>query len=200
MIGDAVTAHLPSDEPERLRSKLLRALGRSPFEPYTGSSEDMAPEEVPVSEPGYSGKRAAEIVGISYRQLDYWARTGLVRPSVSDVPGSGTSRRYSYRNLLELKLIKTLLDHGIKLESIREAFSYLRDQLGEDIAASKLVIAGESAVLVRGSDELVDIVNRYQRQGAVNLIALDGVKEQIDEAIDAVNEQTEPVVIEDEAG
>ncbi len=139
-----------------------------------------------TSEPieSYSGKRAAEIVGISYRQLDYWARTDLIRPGVTDAQGSGTRRRYSYRNLLELKLVKTLLDNGIKLESIREAFSYLRDQLGEDVTAAKLVIAGNSAVLVRESDDLVDIVNRYQGQGVLNLLALGGVKEQVDNAIE----------------
>jgi DNA-binding transcriptional MerR regulator len=132
---------------------------------------------------GYSGKRAADIVGISYRQLDYWARTDLIRPSVADAHGSGSRRRYSYRNLLELKLVKTLLDNGIKLESIREGFTYLRDQLGEDVSTAKLVIAGTSAVLVRENDELIDVVNRYQGQGVLNLLALDGVKEQVDAAI-----------------
>jgi DNA-binding transcriptional MerR regulator len=132
---------------------------------------------------GYSGKRAADIVGISYRQLDYWARTDLIRPSVADAHGSGSRRRYSYRNLLELKLVKTLLDNGIKLESIREGFTYLRNQLGEDVSTAKLVIAGTSAVLVRENYELIDVVNRYQGQGVLNLLALDGVKEQVDAAI-----------------
>ena len=131
----------------------------------------------------FSGKKAADIVGISYRQLDYWARTDLIRPSLADAKGSGSRRRYSYRDLLELKLVKTLLDDGIKLESIREAFGYLRDQLGEDLSTAKLVIAGNSAVLVRENDELVDVVNRYQGQGVLNLLALDGVQNQVDAAI-----------------
>ena len=132
---------------------------------------------------GYSGKRTAEIVGISYRQLDYWARTDLIRPSLADARGSGSRRRYSYRDLLELKLVKTLLDNGIKLESIRDAFVYLRDQLGEDVTSAKLVIAGNSAVLVHENEQLIDVVNRYQGQGVLNLLALDGVKEQVDAAI-----------------
>jgi DNA-binding transcriptional MerR regulator len=132
---------------------------------------------------GYSGKRAADIVGISYRQLDYWARTDLIRPSLADARGSGSRRRYSYRDLLELKLVKTLLDNGIKLESIREAFLYLRDQLGEDVTSAKLVIAGNSAILVEEDEQLIDVVNRYQGQGVLNLLALDGVKEQVDSAI-----------------
>ena len=131
----------------------------------------------------FSGKKAADVVGISYRQLDYWARTDLIRPSVADAKGSGTRRRYSYQNLIELKLVKTLLDNGIRLESIREAFGYLRDHLGEDLTTTKLVIAGNSAVLVRENDELVDVVNRYQGQGVLNLLALDGVQSQVDAAI-----------------
>ncbi len=131
----------------------------------------------------FSGKKAADIVGISYRQLDYWARTDLIRPSVADAKGSGSRRRYSYRDLLELKLVKTLLDDGIKLESIRGAFGYLRDQLGEDLSTAKLVIVGNSAVLVRENDELIDVVNRHQGQGVLNLLALDGVQSQVDAAI-----------------
>lgn len=133
---------------------------------------------------GFSGKKTADIVGISYRQLDYWARTDLIRPSLADAKGSGTRRRYSYRDLLELKLVKTLLDNGIKLESIRQAFSYLRDQLGdEDVASARLVIAGNSAVFVHEDEQLIDVVNRYQGQGVLNLLALDGVKEELDAAI-----------------
>jgi DNA-binding transcriptional MerR regulator len=131
---------------------------------------------------GFSGKRAAEIVGITYRQLDYWARTDLIRPSLADAGGSGTRRRYSYKDLLELKVIKRLLDAGIKLESIREAFVYLRERLGEDVASAHLVIDGTSAVLVRGT-ELIDVVNRYQGQGVLNLLPMDGVVEELDTAV-----------------
>jgi DNA-binding transcriptional MerR regulator len=147
----------------------------------------------------YSGKKAADIVGITYRQLDYWARTDLIRPSVADAKGSGSRRRYSYRDLLELKLVKTLLDDGIKLESIREAFGYLRDRLGEDLSTAKLVIAGSSAVLVRENDELVDVVNRYQGQGVLNLLALDGVQHQVDAAIVELYPPDEAPSSDDEA-
>ena len=146
----------------------------------------------------FSGKKAADIVGISYRQLDYWARTDLIRPSLADARGSGSRRLYSYRDLLELKLVKTLLDDGIKLESIREAFGYLREQLGEDLSTAKLVISGTSAVLVRENDELVDVVNRYQGQGVLNLLALDGVQNQVDAAIvDLFPEEAAPAAATD---
>ena len=131
---------------------------------------------------GFSGKRSAEIVGITYRQLDYWARTDLIRPSLSDASGSGTRRRYSYKDLVELKVIKRLLDAGIKLESIRDAFDYLRQHLGEDVASAHLVISGNSAVLVR-EGELVDVVNRYQGQGVLNLLPMDGLLQELDAAV-----------------
>jgi DNA-binding transcriptional MerR regulator len=130
---------------------------------------------------GYSGKKTAEIVGISYRQLDYWARTDLLRPSLTDATGSGSRRRYSYRDLLELKVIKSLLDAGIKLESVREVFEYLREQLGEDVATANLVINGKRSVLVRSGDELIDVLQHGQ--GVLNVLPLAGVKEELDAAI-----------------
>ena len=134
-----------------------------------------------ATEMGFSGKRAADIVGITYRQLDYWARTDLIRPSLADARGSGSRRLYSYRDLLELKVVKSLLDAGIKLESVREAFSYLRENLGQDIAAAKLVIDGTSCVLVRDDAELIDLVSKGQ--GVLNLLPLDGVLRQVEAAI-----------------
>ena len=130
---------------------------------------------------GYSGAKAAEIVGITYRQLDYWARTDLVRPSLADAAGSGSRRRYSYRDLLELRVIKSLLDAGIKLESVREVFSYLRDNLGEDVATANLVIQGNQAVLVRDGGDLIDLVKKGQ--GVLNVLALSHVVDDLDARI-----------------
>jgi DNA-binding transcriptional MerR regulator len=130
-----------------------------------------------VNDSGYSGTQAAKVVGITYRQLDYWARTDLIRPSLTDASGSGSRRRYSYNDLLELRVIKTLLDAGIKLESVREVFEYLRTHVGGDIAAAHLVISGNSVVLAQG-DELIDVLR--QGQGVLNVLSLAGVKDDID--------------------
>ncbi|QGG95259.1 MerR family transcriptional regulator [Actinomarinicola tropica] len=140
----------------------------------TESKRDRAMTE------GFSGRRTAEIVGITYRQLDYWARTDLVRPSLADANGSGSRRRYSYRDLLELKVIKSLLDAGIRLESVREAFTYLREHLGEDVTTANLVIRGPS-VLVSTDEELVDVLRNGQ--GVLNVLPLGGVKDEVDAAI-----------------
>jgi DNA-binding transcriptional MerR regulator len=131
---------------------------------------------------GFSGREAADIVGITYRQLDYWARTDLIRPSLADAKGSGSRRRYSYKDLVELKMIKTLLDAGQKLERVRAAFEYLRD-LGDDLSAAQLVIAGDSVILVRDGAELIDVVNKHRGQGVLNFLDVDGVVEQVEAAI-----------------
>jgi DNA-binding transcriptional MerR regulator len=132
-------------------------------------------------ETGFSGTRTAEIVGITYRQLDYWARTDLVRPSMADAKGSGTRRKYSYRDLLELKIIKQLLDAGIKLETVRDVFSNLRQHVGEDITSANIVIDGGAAVLARDDGELVDLVRTGQ--GVLNVLSLGRVAEEVDASI-----------------
>jgi DNA-binding transcriptional MerR regulator len=129
----------------------------------------------------FSGARAAEIVGISYRQLDYWARTDLVRPSIVDAKGSGTRRRYSYTDLLELRVIKSLLDAGIKLENVRDILSYLREHLGGDVTSANLVIQGTSAVLIEDDGELIDLVKKGQ--GVLNVLPLAGVRQEMDDRI-----------------
>jgi DNA-binding transcriptional MerR regulator len=79
-----------------------------------------------AEEQGYRVPEVCRVVGISYRQLDYWARTGLVRPSIRDAGGSGTQRLYSFQDLLQLRVIKKLLDTGVSLQQIRKAVEYLK--------------------------------------------------------------------------
>jgi DNA-binding transcriptional MerR regulator len=128
----------------------------------------------------FSGTHAADIVGITYRRLDYWARTDLVRPSGTDATGSGSRRRYTYRDLLELKVIKKLLDAGIKLESIRDVFSYMREHVDTDIGSAHLVISGSSVVLCDG-DELIDVLRHGQ--GVLNVLPMSGVRDEVDRQI-----------------
>jgi DNA-binding transcriptional MerR regulator len=138
-----------------------------------------------ADEQGYSGTRAARIVGITYRQLDYWARTDLVRPSLTDASGSGSRRSYSYRDLLELRVIKSLLDAGIRLEAVRQAFSYLREHVDADIAAAHLVISGNDVVLCDG-DTLIDVL-RNAGQGVLNVLPIGGVKLELDHQLISID-------------
>jgi DNA-binding transcriptional MerR regulator len=119
---------------------------------------------------GYRGPQVCKIVGITYRQLDYWARTDLVRPSVCDANGSGTQRLYSYRDLVELKVVKKLLDGGVSLQRARRAIEYLRDNLGTDVAAANLILDGSRSVLALTDDQLVDLLRAGQ--GVLNIVPL----------------------------
>lgn len=130
---------------------------------------------------GYSGAQVCAVVGITYRQLDYWARTDLVRPSLAEARGSGTQRRYSYRDLVRLKVVKSLLDAGVKLQSARTAIQYLRDDLGEDWDTASLVLDGTNSVLARDGETLVDLVRRGQ--GVLNIVPLGSVVGEVDAAI-----------------
>ena len=142
---------------------------------------------------GFSGKRTAEIVDITYRQLDYWARTDLVRPSMAEAAGSGSRRLYSYRDLLELKVIKALLDAGIRLEQVRKVFAYMRNSLGEDVASANLVIDGSKSVLVHTGEELIDLLQNGQ--GVLNVLPLAGVKEEVDNRIVTLFPETATAIL-----
>ena len=145
-----------------------------------------------MTEQGFTGSKTASIVGITYRQLDYWARTDLVRPSLADAAGSGSRRKYSYQDLLELRVIKSLLDAGIKLESVRRAFTYMREHMGADIASAHLVISGTDVMVCDGG-ELIDVMNRAGQGVMVNVLALGGVKSSLDSQIEALGVE-EPAV------
>lgn len=111
---------------------------------------------------GYRGAVAARAAGISYRQLDYWARTELVEPTVRSASGSGSQRLYGFRDILVLKLIKRLLDTGISLQQIRVAVTQLRELGINDLAQITLMSDGGSVYLCTSDDEVIDLVNRGQ--------------------------------------
>ena|ERR1700722_16539469 len=133
-----------------------------------------------ISEPaqeGFRGPQVCSLVGITYRQLDYWARTGLLRPSIADARGSGTQRRYAYTDVLELKVIKQLLDAGISLQRARRAVECLRAGLGADLASTSLVLVGMNSVLAHSDGEVVDLLRGGQ--GVLNIVPLSGVVEEL---------------------
>ena len=107
---------------------------------------------------GYRGATACSAAGISYRQLDYWARTGLVEPSVRSATGSGTSRLYGFRDILVLKIVKRLLDAGISLQNIRTAVTHLRSRGVSDLERITLMSDGASIYECASPDEIVDLL------------------------------------------
>ena len=111
---------------------------------------------------GYRGPTACAAAGITYRQLDYWARTGLVEPSVRAAHGSGSQRLYGFRDILVLKVVKRLLDTGISLQQIRAAVQHVRDRGTEDLAQVTLMSDGVSVYECTSPDEVVDLLQGGQ--------------------------------------
>jgi DNA-binding transcriptional MerR regulator len=111
---------------------------------------------------GYRGPTACRAAGITYRQLDYWARTGLVEPSVRSATGSGTQRLYGFRDILVLKIVKRLLDTGVSLHQIRVAIAVLRERGVDDLAQITLMSDGASVYECTSPDEVIDLLQGGQ--------------------------------------
>ena len=111
---------------------------------------------------GYRGATACAAAGITYRQLDYWARTGLVSPSIRSASGSGTQRLYGFRDILVLKIVKRLLDAGVSLQNIRTAVEYLRNRGVTDLERITLMSDGASIYECSSPDEIIDLLQGGQ--------------------------------------
>jgi DNA-binding transcriptional MerR regulator len=132
--------------------------------------DDLPEEQRPGGSPqdvGYRGPTACSAAGITYRQLDYWARTGLVEPSVREASGSGTQRLYSFRDILVLKVVKKLLDAGVSLVNIRTAIGTLRDRGVADLAQITLMSDGTTVYECTSTDEVVDLLQGGQAVFAI---------------------------------
>lgn len=126
---------------------------------------------------GFRGPTACSAAGITYRQLDYWARTGLVDPTVRSATGSGTQRLYSFKDILLLKIIKRLLDAGVSLQQIRIAIDHLRVRGTDDLTQVTLMSDGASVYECRSADEVIDLLRGGQ---GVFGIAIGGVWKEIE--------------------
>ena len=117
---------------------------------------------LPSQDIGYRGASAAAAAGISYRQLDYWDRTGLVIPSIQSATGSGSQRLYAFRDILVLKLVKRLLDTGVSLQQIRLAVEQLRAAGMSDLSNTTLMSDGARVYLCTSQDEVIDLLGQGQ--------------------------------------
>jgi len=150
-----------------------------------------------VTTEGYRAPTVCNLVGITYRQLDYWARTDLIRPSVQGARGSGSQRLYSFTDIVQLKVIKRLLDAGMSLKRIRTAVGILADQLESDqpLADVTLLSDGASIYAAHSPDEVVDVFRRGQ---GVFGIAVGPVQEELrGELHDLLAEEAEIISLEE---
>lgn len=143
-------------------------------------SQDFVQESLfdigPGDEVGYRVPIACQVAGITYRQLDYWARTDLVKPSIRNARGSGSQRLYSFRDILVLKIVKRLLDTGISLQNIRLAVDSLRDRGVNDMAEITLVSDGTTVYECRSAEEVIDLLGGGQ---GVFGIAVPGIMKEL---------------------
>ena len=131
-----------------------------------------------MNEVGYRGPQACKIVGITYRQLDYWTRTELVVPTVRPATGSGSQRLYSFNDLLQLKVVKSLTDAGASLQKVRQAIDYVRNNLSDDWSQVTIVTDGAGVYACTSDAEVVDLLRRGQGVlGAI--VAVGKVRDQL---------------------
>jgi DNA-binding transcriptional MerR regulator len=96
----------------------------------------------------YSTNEFAQMTGFSVRQIGYWAKQGIIAPSIQQAHGSGTRRRYSFDDLLQLRFIRQLRDHGWSVQKIREAINKLREVMEDpDVLQRAIPIHGAQTIL-----------------------------------------------------
>ncbi|MGH3489422.1 MAG: MerR family transcriptional regulator [Actinopolymorphaceae bacterium] len=154
--GGGATGAATGESPERTEARRTAGAQGLLFGPADGMPEP------PQDGLGYRGATACAAAGITYRQLDYWARTGLVEPTVRPATGSGTQRLYSFRDVLILKVIKRLLDAGVSLQQIRTAVMHLRERGAQDLAEITLMSDGASVYECTSPDEVIDLLQGGQ--------------------------------------
>jgi DNA-binding transcriptional MerR regulator len=147
-------------------------------------------DPVPDEFVGYRGPTACNAAGITYRQLDYWARTGLVVPSVRSAAGSGTQRLYSFKDILVLKVVKRLLDTGVSLQNIRTAVDHLRARGVSDLAQITLLSDGTTVYECTSAEEVVDLL--AGGQGVFGIAVSGALKELHGSLAQLPSERAEP--------
>jgi DNA-binding transcriptional MerR regulator len=142
-----------ADEPRTAQADTRAVAEQGTLFPDTSRPDDLV---------GYRGPAACQIAGITYRQLDYWARTGLVVPSIRGASGSGSQRLYSFKDVLVLKVVKRLLDTGVSLHNIRVAVEHLRRRGVHDLAGVTLFSDGTTVYECTSPEEVVDLLQGGQ--------------------------------------
>ena len=131
------------------------------------------------SQQGFRAPEVCRLVGISYRQLDYWARTDLLKPSLREAQGSGTQRKYSFTDVVQLRVVKRLLDAGMSLKKVRQAMDILRDRLDSDNPLSEVTLLSDGQTIYAANSDQ-DVVDLFRGGQGVFGIALGPVQEQLE--------------------
>jgi|GEM_PF-39139 len=199
VVLDGSSRRASAEGPDSGRSAERAPLGAAPAESvaHGGRSSRRAQGPKDGPSPGaleargaFRGPQVCKIIGITYRQLDYWARTDLLRPSVHDARGSGSQRLYSYTDLVQLKVIKRLIAAGVSPRATRKAIECLRNS-GADLASAKLVIVDDKTVLAGSGEEVFDLM--HGGQGVLTMaLGVDKLASEVDAAITELRRNPRP--------
>ncbi len=135
---------------------------------------------------GFKSKSVAKMLGISLRQLDYWVRTDLIKSSILSSEGRGSTRVYSFLDLIQINTVKALLAGGMSIQKIRKSVQYVKDKLGEEIPlTARLITDGESILkVVRDNYEFIEAIDTLEHQGqGVFLISIGKLKQEVEEKV-----------------
>ncbi|MEX1281377.1 MAG: MerR family transcriptional regulator [Acidimicrobiia bacterium] len=147
-----------------------------------------------MTQSGFRAPTVCALVGITYRQLDYWARTDLITPSLQAAAGSGSQRLYSFTDVVQLKMIKRLKDAGMSLPKIRAAMETLRERLGEDRSLSDVTLVADGSTIYAATspDEVIDVLRRGQ---GVFAMAVGPLREELEAEVEDLFPEGEVVVL-----
>lgn len=147
-----------------------------------------------MTQSGFRAPTVCALVGITYRQLDYWARTDLITPSLQAANGSGSQRLYSFTDVVQLKMIKRLKDAGMSLPKIRAAMETLRERLGEDRSLSDVTLVADGSTIYAATspDEVIDVLRRGQ---GVFAMAVGPLREELEAEVEDLFPEGEVVVL-----
>jgi DNA-binding transcriptional MerR regulator len=138
-----------------------------------------------VEQQGFSTSQTASLTGVNEPVLHYWNKTGFVLPTVQKAKGSGTRRRYSFTDLLALRVARELREAGIPLQGIRRAVQYLQDKGYESPLAECFLVADPAGkdVFVQQGDEVLSCLRERGQRMLCIVVDLDRVRAEVQEAV-----------------
>lgn len=143
--------------------------------------ELFATEDAEDTRRGYRGTVASKVAGITYRQLDYWARKQIVEPSITPSHGSGSRRLYSFKDVVILAVSKRLLDAGVNLQNVTAAIGFLSRRTTAQLADVTIMCDGQQVYECTTSEQMLDLLRSGK---AVFGVSVGSLWHEIDEALE----------------